>query len=570
VLFCSLSQWNARESSATWDEPQSFAAGAAMLLLNDYRLDIEHPPLLRKWAALPLLWQQDVKLDTTSPDWLRGETWRWAPKFLFQLNDGDHLLVRGRFMIALLGVLLGALLFCWVEELFGFRPAVAVLAMYTFEPNILAHASLTTTDFGVTCFMFATLYGLWRATQKLTLVNGLATAVGFALAVMSKFSALLLLPMMVVLLAVRVFGREGWAYRLGQSGEWRSRSNKAMAAAGVLLVVLVVAYVGTWAAYGFHYEPSGPDQSAVHFRSNPELAKGVPTLSRIVTWVDEHHLLPNACSQGFLGGQGKAQSRAAYLAGEQRATGWWYFFPAAIALKTPLMLLLLALGGIGLAAASVRRSPWALFVLVPLTLYLSTAMAGRLNIGLRHVLPIYPYLFLAAGAVVAWALPRGGAKVLWLLAPLFVVAEVVAVAPHWLAFFNTLIGGPEHGHEYLVDSNLDWGQDLKGLKRWMDAQGVQQINLAYFGSADPRYYGINAISLPGMGEKTQMPQLPGWVAVSATTLHGVYQGERTKAFYAPLLARAPDAMIGYSIFVYRMESPWWTDQRTTARPDQAP
>ena len=131
--------------------------------------------------------------------------------------------------------------------------------------------------------------------------------------------------------------------------------------------------------------------------------------------------------------------------------------------------------------------------------------------------------------------------------------------PTPLAFFNVLAGGPSQGSDYLVDSNLDWGQDLKGLKRWMDSNELKTINLCYFGSADPAYYGIPYTALPGNGfmEAGNLPILPGYVAISATNLRGVYFPDAYRKFYAPLLKQEPIRRIGYSIFIYRVDRPWW-------------
>jgi hypothetical protein len=138
--------------------------------------------------------------------------------------------------------------------------------------------------------------------------------------------------------------------------------------------------------------------------------------------------------------------------------------------------------------------------------------------------------------------------------------EFASVYPSPLAFFNILVGGPNHGDECLVDSNLDWGQDLKGVKRWMTANHVDQINLCYFGSADPAYYRINATPLPGNGlmERGQAPELPGYVAISVTNLRGAYFPEQLRQFYRPLLSMTPVAKIGHSILIYQVEKPWWT------------
>ena len=139
------------------------------------------------------------------------------------------------------------------------------------------------------------------------------------------------------------------------------------------------------------------------------------------------------------------------------------------------------------------------------------------------------------------------------------VVEFFSVYPHTLAYFNVLVGGPRGGSRILVDSNLDWGQDLKGLKRWMDEHHVQQIGLSYFGIADPAYYGIKCTRLPGYPDTPPypVPQLPGYVAISVTNLRGLSLTEQSRKFYEPFSRTKPVATIGYSIYVYYVERPWW-------------
>jgi hypothetical protein len=191
-------------------------------------------------------------------------------------------------------------------------------------------------------------------------------------------------------------------------------------------------------------------------------------------------------------------------------------------------------------------------------------MTARINIGLRHILPIYPLVMLAAAAAAKELLgtKRSRGPIVLAVLTLFWLFEFGRSYPDNLAFFNQLVGGPANGAKYLVDSNLDWGQDLKPLKAWMDRNGVANINLAYFGSADPAYYHITCTYLPGSpffvpDESIGLPQLPGYVAVSVTVLTGVYFDERGRAFYKALREQEPLAAIGHSIHVYRVDRPWW-------------
>jgi hypothetical protein len=301
-----------------------------------------------------------------------------------------------------------------------------------------------------------------------------------------------------------------------------------------------------------------------HFDADPTVMRRTPTTARLVGWADAYHLLPNAYAQGFLLGQAKAQMRGAFLAGQYSASGWWYYFPVAFLLKTPVTIILLLAGGLAVCAIRWREFITVpLFILLPAALYLGAAMAQKLNIGLRHILPLYPLVLLIAAAGIAELLRQKKATALIGLAGLglFQAFEFGRNCPNYLTFFNQFVGGPRNGNRYLVDSNLDWGQDLKPLKKWMDEHSIASIGLAYFGTADPAYYGIECTYLPGgpfFAEKLiRPPELPGYVAVSATVLRGVYLDGRGQAFYRRLVDCEPVACIGNSINVYRFEKPWW-------------
>jgi hypothetical protein len=555
VVFITLAVNSYREKSATWDEPVHLTLGYAALTRGDYRPDPEHPPLLRLWAALPLLAMGGITLDTTFIDRTPPSEYAHhvapvAQKFLFFDNDADRLLGPARFMIVLLGVGLGVMLFSWAYEWLGFGPAVTALVLYTVEPNLLAHASLVTTDEGATCFIFGTAYFLWRSHREPRLGN-LAAVVGcFVLAVLSKFSALMLAPVVVCLLAVAM---------------WRAPRLKLTVAAGLLAAMGAASWIGLWAVYGFRYAPSPSATWVYHFQTDADVQARVPGLAKAVDWIDGHRLVPNAYSQGLLISQSKAQTRPSFLAGQYSDHGWWYYFPVAFLIKTPIAVLLWVLLGLG-ALIRRRGAPdltTCLCVILPPAMYVVVAMTARINIGVRHILPAYPFLLLlgaAGGKAVLDGFATRGRLAIATLATVGVV-ELAGVYPHTLTFFNLLVGGPTQGEHYLVDSNLDWGQDLKGLKRWMDAQGVAHINLAYFGTADPAYYHIDRTDLPGSQFFSQAeataPRLPGYVAISATVLSGVYFDERGRSFYQRLRERTPLATIGNSIHVYWVERPWW-------------
>jgi hypothetical protein len=571
AIFITLAVSSYVRESATWDEPQHLVAGYSALRFHDYRTDPEHPPFIRMWAALPLLAMNGIKfdfppgIDSLAPaSWVMGGQFLFCHDTLYVANDADRLLYAARFMIVLLGVLLGVLLFCWALELFGFWPAAIVLGFYTIEPDVLAHCRLVTTDFGVTCFVFGTMYFLWRTARCLSTGNLCGLVCFFTLAQVSKFSAVLLGPIVLALLVVRACQRRVWSVKIGWQTQLAGRLQRAAAALAIFAVLVIAAWGAIWAAYDFRYLPSDAPEWRMEFHKNPSAHERTPTVTRAVAWVDAHRLLPNAYSQGFLLGQVKAQKRSGFLAGSYRTNGWWWFFPFAFLIKTPISVLLLFVAGVVLSMVRGRRFlDDTAYALWPLAAFLGAAMLAKLNIGERHILPVHPFALLLAGyAVTELSVERRKLfRVLLVVLCLVAATEFALIYPHYLAFFNQFAGGPRNGHKYLVDSNLDWGQDLKGLKRWMDGHDVHHINLSYFGTADPAYYQIDCAHLPGapfFDEKLASgPRLPGFVAVSATNLRGLYLQENARDIYKPLLDREPAAVIGYSIYVYWVERPWW-------------
>jgi len=351
---------------------------------------------------------------------------------------------------------------------------------------------------------------------------------------------------------------------LGRSSQVRGRLGKLVAALSIVAMLAAVSWVAIWAIYGFRYLPSASASWRWDFQQDPVILQRAPLLTKAIGWIDQHRLLPNAYSQGFLFGQAKAQKRAGFLAGNYGTGGWWYFFPLAFLIKTPISVILFLLAGIALCAARWRHFlDHNVYVMLPLAAFLGAAMMMKLNIGVRHVLPIHPFVLLLAGNAIAglYTSRRKPFRALLVALCLLAVMEFALVYPHYLAFFNQFAGGPRNGHKYLVDSNLDWGQDLKGLKSWMDQHEVRHINLSYFGTADPAYYKIDCTYLPGGAffdePLVKDPQLPGFVAVSVTNLRGVYFSEGWRNIYRPLLEMEPVAVIGYSIYVYQVERPWW-------------
>ena len=236
------------------------------------------------------------------------------------------------------------------------------------------------------------------------------------------------------------------------------------------------------------------------------------------------------------------QGNDAYLLGRHSQKGWWYYFPVAYAVKTPtaaVLLLVICLTSVALKPSGWLRAPLKWYVLaVPPVIYLLASMTSNINIGIRHLLPIYPFIYVS---LAAWLI--GGTYSRWrlvsaALVAALVCAESVSAYPFYLPFFNTAAGGSAQGTRYLIDSNVDWGQDLKHLKSYVAARGEREICLSYFGNIDPAYYGVRYRALTDAAKTDSCD-----VAVSVNSL---YTGDQ----FAWLRNRNPDARIGYSIYYY--------------------
>ena len=243
-----------------------------------------------------------------------------------------------------------------------------------------------------------------------------------------------------------------------------------------------------------------------------------------------------------------------YLLGEVSQKGRWYYFPVAFAVKTPTVVLVLF--GLCLVAGAgflrrkgkLRGAPFSWIVMaVSPVVYFLFSMASNLNLGLRHILPVYPFLFVLVAAVLFRKPVRRPVLVLIALLAGLMVYEIARIYPHYLAFLFTLAGGPETGPDYLVDSNIDWGQDIKKLGAYMKGHGIDKVYLSYFGITDPDYYGVRNRRLEAVWHGGDPENLNGVVAISATILRGAYGGGVSYEWFR---RRKPDAKVGYSIYVY--------------------
>jgi hypothetical protein len=561
TVYLALAVHGARQSAGTFDEPAHVSAAWTHLALHDYRLSPDHPPLAKTLAAVPLLFL-DVRMDTTDATWRSHRIWGFGRRFLYRWNDADRLLFWSRVPMAVLGAGLILAVFLWTRARFGRAAAALTLPLCVFSPDLLAHGQILTTDLGAAATIFLAVVALdallRRATPLRMALCGLA--VGAALG--CKFSALGLVPIFAVLVVVEWLGPGPLRVAFGKERQVEARGKRALWLVGLLLGVAVVAFVGIWACYGFQGSFSADPAISSTFRWDA-LESEQPMVHQAITTARDHGLLPEPFLFGLVRFLKHSESRRAFLLGKLSDTGFVLYFPVSLLVKTPLpLLLLLVLALVGLLRPGPHRHALR-FVWLPVVVYFSLAVGKGMNIGHRHLLPLYPFLFVAAAAagarLFAWRRPLGrlalGVLCTWY------VFGTLRVHPHELSYFNETVGGPANGWRVLVDSNLDWGQDINRLAPWMRAHGIARYKLSYFGTAPPSYYGVDAEMLPSytIPYTTHFTRQvsPGDVlAVSATNLQGIYLEPQDQRLMARLRQETPIGRVAYSILIYRASFVW--------------
>jgi hypothetical protein len=567
AVYLGLCVSSMRVQSCTFDEPIHLPPGYVSWRLGDHRMNPDHPPLVRRIAALPLLFM-DVTVKTDDHAWLTSRPWEFGKRFLFRWNDADRLLFWGRLSTVLfIGCGLGIAVFSWAHRLWGLPAASLALFLYVLNPDMLAHGSIVANDLGITLFIFLAVFAFERLCTRVTLGRTVLLGLSVGAALGTKFSGVALLPILGLIGLSVALRPASLSFQIGRrAGEARLRGARLYLLAAVLLAMTPIALLMVWASYGF-ISPLARDAAVNAAFDWSRIQPPNPLVRETLQIVRDWRIVPEAWTYGFLHFIEHAQSRPAFLMGEYSETGWHRYFLVTFLLKTPVPLLLLGLAALGLSLRRGADRRALLFLWLPFALYFGTALTRNINIGHRHLLPVYPFLFVAAGSVATAIVGLAPGRTRRLAAGGLVVLLAwyafgsQRIHPHYLAYFNELAGGPANGYRYLVDSNLDWGQDLIGLREYMSRSGLARLKLLYFGTADPGYYGVACDRLPGYQPpppSTLVHEVrPGdIVAVSATHLQGLYLEPEVRVLAERLRAQRPLAVIGYSLFVYRAEFAW--------------
>jgi hypothetical protein len=506
----------------TYDEGVNLAAGLRFIETGRDDINLEHPPLGKVISAWPVELLLRPRMDVAAWAVRRDSAFGLGRDLLFDSGiPYRRLLWTGRLPVVCLSMALLGVIAAFAWRTWGARAGLLALALAAFDPTLIAHGSLISMDVPLALWVTAGFFCVseWIRTPRLPWLWLSGVFAGLAAA--TKHSG----PMFAATMCIALGAR---ALQQGDVAPWWDTKQPAIASrtrallnavadglvllAIAALVVRIVMGSGGWQPY-----LAGIRAQLAHQRA------GHP----------------------------------AFFLGDISTGGWVAYFPVALAMKLPPATLIFAV----VAVLARRRDPaWRAAVptvLLPLLLGLMSLLFARIDIGVRYALPLWPLIIVTGSRIAAWpARMSRSARAVVALVLLQHVAAAIRIAPHDLAFFSDLVGGPRQGRHYLADSNLDWGQDISSLGRWLEQhERPRRLYLAYFGTADPRAYGVHYRPAPN-----SCPHPAPWVrdpepaagrellAVSAMNLQGVYFGDRHA--YSWLDTRRPVAVLGYSIWIY--------------------
>jgi len=552
-LFAIQAFWHAIDKSATYDETGHLTVSYLLWKTDHRNYEIGHPPLIRYLLGMPL-WLTRPPLPTQMarpvvPDSVPlikrpGSDLYLYSTYFFYYNrvSAETLLFGSRTVSIILGCFLAFAIFSWSRKLYGPSAGIFSLGLLAFCPNLIAHSSLATTDIGGVTLAVLFLYTFALLMEKNSIGRILLAGVCLGLALLSKTTNIILVPLFLV----NTIFLKGFYLKK----DFQSNLDRFREICKTILMTLLVAWFVLCAGYGFENV----------LISHTLLESDWNDLGFGTTWQTIYRTLP--LPDSFIKGicyniVHDQRGHGAFLLGQYYSFGWWYYFPIAFLLKTPAVTLLLILTWIVLLLKNrIRFSPSEIICLSTIVLLVGTAMNSKITIGLRHILLCYPLLYLLLGRITNLiSVTTVKTKVIAGMLFLLLTVEILSVAPHYLAFFNRVVGGPKKGIVYLSDSNIDWGQDLKNLAKFLKKQGSPEVVLAYFGTAVPEYYGITYQSLPTVwsfpksGHINSVNPKKEYLAISATVLQGTYFSDH-QLYSRWLKNKKPIRVIGYSIYVY--------------------
>jgi 4-amino-4-deoxy-L-arabinose transferase-like glycosyltransferase len=550
-LFASISR-----KSITNDEIVHIPAGYYHLVAGKFQLNNEHPPLVKMWAALPLLFIQPSEkqgTDTQVPGNFSQETWKYLQYFWPDNRDQtETIYFWSRAMMVPITLGLGLLIFFYARDLFGARAGLLAVALYSLEPTVLAHGRIVHTDVPAALAYLLFFFSLRRYLLERSLRRAIILGVVTGLGLVTKFSMIVLLPVLACVTLAGIFLAPRW-----------KENRRKITLHSVLVTCIILGVIN--AAYYFKSPPVEPEDVKWVQLQSP---------ATFDNWITFFRVGSKIVPTYYLFGQYNIQlhnhfGHATSLLGKHNYLGWWYYFPVAFALKTSLPFLAVSIVGLVWALWRLlkEKDKRFLWLVIPFSSYAGMSMSSNINIGIRHFLPAYSFLFIAGGVLLERLLRVRQARhlaIAFVFAVLsWMAVEVLRAYPNYIPYMNQLASNHPHWW-YLSDSNVEWGDDLNALADYLHARGETEVRGAMSGAwGTLGNYGITYHEIfPKPGKV--IPETD-YVAIGASFLNGStiavpasedgkLVSEEQRINYLDVYRQLqPEAVLGGSIYVYRIK-----------------
>lgn len=559
LLFLFQSLYTLFHNNLIIDEPAYIAVAYYFVKYADTSMAILHPPLTMLMSGFPLLFA-NVNEPYSYQKCVDVGYYKCSQDFFFGSgNDADEIGIYARIPFLMLSVILGLLLFFFTEKIYGTKAGFVALALYSFSPTILSFNTIVFTDFLIAFFVFSTIYLFWKLLKNYSRKWLILTGISFGLAFASKFTAIFLIPVILILFAVKACqdqkNKKALLKKYSKQFLW------------ILAIGIIVLYSSYFFTFGTISE-SIPQRYVKSMQSAIDNFGKESIKYKISNYLINGLKMPMPQYIAGFAGQYQVEStkrKLGYINGEIYYGGKWYYFPEVMLIKNPIPLLILFAMGVYISIMQFRKNTLnELFIMLPIIFFVGPFILANFNLGLRHVLPIFPFVFMLCSR--AADTKSYNSKFLFrsfviILLAWYVISSLL-IMPHYAAYFNEFVGGAKNGHKYLISSNLDMGQDLKGLRNYLNENNITKIKLAYHGAFDPEYYNISYEPLPmesyipwapgfGLeesGYKEDCSKKYGIIAISVSNLHGY--NLINQSCFEWLNKYKPIKSIGNTIFVY--------------------
>ncbi|GEM_PF-2275319 len=537
-------------NSVTWDELCFVGSGKAVLSTGNtrYTLLIDHPPLsyyLNSIFLLPLKFDKEISQNDwcykTGHEVLFGSGYN--PKFILFLS---------RLPFAILSIIFGLFVMKWAAELYGKSSGILALFLYSFNPSIIAYSGIATADFITAMMIFMAVYYFWKLIKSHSKKNLFLAGIFFGLAQLSKLTAIILIPIYLIIGVMAVIKKE------------KGLSIKGMIKN--LSVIFLIAFILIWAFHLFQFGTLKDSLPLGYYsqKTREEISKA-PFLSEYLIYIYDNVPMPMPIYIGMVGHifYLSSHNKFSFIFGQIIDKPSWSMSFLTFLLKAPLALLIL----IAVLLISYRKLPKKglttnLCMILPIFFTFALFIHNSKFSGVRHLLTVYPFIFILSSNLISLRIIHKRA-ITCAFAVLYLVPSFL-IAPHYLSYMNIFAGGPENAYNLVVGANIDQGQGLLELKGFMEKNNIDKINFSYWGSVDPKDYGIRYDYMPSpyfqpwqndykfiTGKNIineDCSERKGWAAISVTNLQNVHL--ENKSCYTWLSKHEPVKRIGYSIFVY--------------------